>query len=405
MKTVAIICEYNPFHTGHKYQIDSIRQQFGPDCAIIAIMSGNYTQRGEIAIADKLLRAKCAVECGVNLVLELPFPYSASSAEFFAKAGVSIANSLQIVDYLSFGSECGDLSLLSSIADAMLSKDYTNAFHELQSNSEYANMGYAKLCTLALKKLGLKNAEDVISSPNNILAIEYIKALRRSDSKIAPHTHKRMGAGYNDCHIENALYQSASSIRQEIICNNPNAFDYIPSPAKEEIALATEACALPCDAEKLSSFVISYFRLASRSDGEKIHDAKGGLYNRLIEKSFESDSINKLVENTATKKFTDARIRRAIWYSLFGVTSSDIRENPMYTQLLAMDDLGRMLLCRIKKESDIAVITKPSNTSMLSDTAARQKQISDKADSLFQLTKPCFTDGNYSIKLTPYVKK
>ena len=112
MKVVAIISEYNPFHNGHKYQIDKIREELGEDTAIIAIMSGNYTQRGETAIVDKTIRAKAACLCGVNLVLELPFPFCSSSAEFFASAGVRIADRLSIVDYLAFGSESGDISLL-----------------------------------------------------------------------------------------------------------------------------------------------------------------------------------------------------------------------------------------------------------------------------------------------------
>ena len=124
MKVAAIITEYNPFHNGHKYQVDKIRELLGDDTVVIAIMSGNFTQRGEIAIADKTVRAKAAVECGVNLVLELPFPFSMSSAEFFAKGGVYIANALGIVDYLVFGSECGNIRELSDIASIMLSSEY-----------------------------------------------------------------------------------------------------------------------------------------------------------------------------------------------------------------------------------------------------------------------------------------
>lgn len=404
MKTVAIICEYNPFHSGHKHHIDAIRREFGADTNIIAIMSGNYTQRGDTAIADKLIRAKCATNCGVNLVLELPFPFSVSSAEFFAGSGVYIADALGIVDVLSFGSESGDISKLTEIADIMLAEGYTKALDTLQNSAEGSNIGYAKLCSLALELAGYKSDADEISHPNNILAIEYIKAIKRLRSKIIPHTIKRVGAGYNDDHVDNAKHQSASSIRANIICGSKECLDYIPSPAKEVIINAIADGEFPCITEKLSTAVISSLRLAAHNNGDDIHDAKGGLYNRLREKSFEADSINKLIENTATKKFTDARIRRAIWYSLFGVTSSDIREKPMYSQVLAMDNVGRMLLGRIKKESDFAVITKPSNTKMLSPTAAYQKQRSDRADSLFQLTKPCFTDGNYSIKFTPYVK-
>ena len=142
MKVAAIIAEYNPFHNGHKYQVDKIRDIFGEDTAVIAIMSGNFTQRGEPAIADKALRAKAACECGVNLVLELPFPFSMSSAEFFASAGVRIANELQIVDYLVFGSESGNLGNLADIAEIISSEEFILTTEKLSDSPKFKNMGY-----------------------------------------------------------------------------------------------------------------------------------------------------------------------------------------------------------------------------------------------------------------------
>ena len=153
MKVAAIISEYNPFHLGHKYQVDILRQELGEDTAVIAIMSGNFTQRGEAAICDKTIRAMSAVECGVNLVLELPFPYSMSSAEFFAKSGVRIANAIGVVDYLVFGSESGDISELSDIASIMSSSEYSLVLEDLMNDSDYKEYGYPELCEIALSKL------------------------------------------------------------------------------------------------------------------------------------------------------------------------------------------------------------------------------------------------------------
>ena len=136
MKTVAIISEYNPFHTGHEHQLKSIRRDFGEDTRIIAIMSGNYTQRAETAVLDKYLRAECAVLCGVDLVLELPFPYSSSSAEFFARSGVHIADSIGVVDFLSFGSECGDIESLKRTASISLTDEYKCTLKKLSSMPE-----------------------------------------------------------------------------------------------------------------------------------------------------------------------------------------------------------------------------------------------------------------------------
>ena len=171
MKTVATICEYNPFHRGHEYHLSEIKRQFGEDIAVIAIMSGNYTQRGEIAIADKYLRAECAVRAGVNLVLELPFPHSSSSAEFFASAGVKIADSIGVVDYLSFGSEIGDISLLSDIAQDMSSDEYKAALSNFILDDKNAAVGYPRACECVYEALYNKKLSSGVFSPNNITSL------------------------------------------------------------------------------------------------------------------------------------------------------------------------------------------------------------------------------------------
>ena len=173
MRTVAIICEYNPFHNGHKYQIERVRDILGEDVCVIAIMSGNYTQRADVAIADKSVRAVSAVDEGVDLVLELPFPYSMASAEFFAEAGVSIADAVG-ADYLAFGAESGDISVLNGYADLMLDESYKERFDSLDATGAD---GYAKICEKASLELAKEQGLPPISfTPNNILALEYLKA-------------------------------------------------------------------------------------------------------------------------------------------------------------------------------------------------------------------------------------
>ena len=400
MCTVAVVCEYNPFHNGHKYQIDQIRKEFGEDTCIIAIMSGNYTQRGEIAICDKGVRAKCAVLSGVNLVLELPFPYSLSSAEFFAAAAVHIASSLGTVDYLSFGSECGDINRLKKIAEYMLGDEYKAAFDQL-SQSRESSLGHPKICELALDPISRE--EDFSFTPNNILGIEYIKALKREGCSIIPHTIKRAGAAFDDSTIGAGNLQSATAIRAAVTSGDITALNYIPNITKNIILRELESGSFPTKEAALNVAVISHFRLSSPDAGTSIQDASGGLYNRLLAKSYETNNIEGLVRQTETKKYTKARIRRAMWYSLFGVTPSEVRELPAYTQLLAMDTIGRAELKKIKKRSDFQILTKPSRTSGLSEAALRQKAASDRADSLFQLTKPCPTHGNHSLTFTPFV--
>ncbi len=401
MKTAAIITEYNPFHNGHEYQIKKIRELLGEDTAVIAVMSGNFTQRGELAITDKSYRARVAVECGVNLVLELPFPYSISSAEFFAKSGVFIADSLGIVDYLVFGSECGDTKLISEIAENMLSEKFIEAVKSEENNA----LGYPQICEKAYSELFGEGLSREFFTPNNILGIEYIKALISSNSKMIPLTIMREGADYNSPYTEGTKYQSASAIREMIFHNQVSAFDYIPKNAKSIYEEATAKGAMPSNIAKLDTAVISNFRLNSPKAECKIHDAGGGLYNRLYENSMTETNIFSLVSKTETKKYTKARIRRAVWNSYFGVTSSVVKEPPAYTQVLAMDSVGRSLLKRLKKTASLQIITKPASYRGGSPAVIMQKEFSNRADSVFDLALNLPISGDFAITFTPYVKK
>ena len=404
MKVAAIIAEYNPFHKGHMYQIDRVRELVGSDTAIIAIMSGNFTQRGEIAIADKTVRAKSTIDCGVNLVLELPFPYSMSSAEFFAKSGVYIADKLGVVDYLVFGSECGDIIELSKIAEIFGSEEFRTKLCELEKCKEHKSLGFPQLCEMAYKSMVCDICNCDFTMPNNILAIEYLIALMELDSKIEPITIKRIGANYNEDFICDTEIQSASAIRSNFKDHDISALDYVPKKARAIYFEAIKNGKMPADASLLDYSVISSFRLNSTAHDVDIHDAAGGLYNRLCEMSAEATSISSLMSMTDTKKYTKARIRRAIWNTYFGVTSSDVRALPSYTQVLAMDQIGRSVLKRIKKMSDFAVITKPSSYKDLGDVVIKQKELSGKADSIYGLTLKNPNSGRFSLTFTPYVK-
>lgn len=404
MKLAAIIAEYNPFHNGHKYQIDKTRELLGEDVAIVAIMSGNYTQRGELAIADKTYRAAAAVMAGVNLVIELPFPYSCSSAEIFATAGVSIANSIG-AEYLVFGSECGDIQELTNTSNIISSNAFKKKMDEIKENKKNASLGYPQILEMAYKELSGSETTVEISSPNNILAIEYIKAIKAIGSNIIPITIKRDGAGYNEEEIMEAeKLQSATAIRGLITKSDDSAYKYIPDISKKAFAEASSKGFMPSSIEKISPAIISSLRLNSAS-GAKIFDADDGLYNRLCTLSMKTNSISSLAAMAETKKHTRSRIRRAIINSFFGVTSSLVKEAPAFTQVLAMDDVGRRVLKRIKKTTCFPCITKPSDYNNLSDAVISQKEFSNKADSVYALSLPGEIEGTYPLTFTPYVKK
>ena len=404
MKVVAIISEYNPFHQGHEYQVKEIRRTLGEDTAIIAIMSGNFTQRAEPAVCDKTIRAEAAVECGVNLVLELPFPFCMSSAEFFAKSGVRIIDGIGIVDHISFGSESGDIGEISDIASVMSSEEYSLTLESLMSNNEYKDYGYPELCQAAISMVYGKEIHRDFFTPNNILGIEYIKALHAIGSKVTPLTIKREGAGYHDIINPMAQFQSASAIRAELGENNVSALDYVPDNAKNVYLKAINNGKMPSNQSHLDYGVISHFRLSSPSAEVEIHEAAGGLYNRLCDMSAEATSISSLTNMAETKKYTKSRIKRAIWNTYFGVTSSDVRALPAYTQVLGMDAIGRSLLKRIKKVSDFPVITKPSSYKDMEDAVIRQKELSNKVDAVYGLTLKNANSGRFPLTFTPYVK-
>ena len=402
---IGIICEYNPFHNGHLYHIRKIREQFGEQTNIIAVMSGNFVQRGGIAIADKGLRAKCAVLSGVNLVLELPFPYSMSSAEYFAKAAIHILDNLGCVDYVSFGSESGSIESLLNTAQIMLSDEFSEQLENVSNDPEKRKRGHAALCEIALKSLSANRDEVVSLTPNNILALEYIKAIITSKSNIKLHTIKRAFNSFSEEDFVPGQIQSATAIRNSIEHKDISALEFIPENTKSIILNAISAGDFPCDNEKLSTAIIASLRLNSPSCHKEIHDTNGGLYNRLKDLSFKANTIESLICAAESKNFTRSRIRRALFYSLLGVTSSQFKNQPAYTQLLACDSCGRAMLKTIGKQSRFPILTKPSDIDKLPECAKPQKLASDSADAIFQMAKPHPKDGNSALRFTPFVKK
>ena len=402
MKTVAIICEYNPFHTGHKHQIERVRADFGDDTRIIAIMSGNYVQRAELATAPKYERARWAVDAGVNLVLELPFPYSLASAEFFARGGVGIAAGLGIVDALSFGTECGSAEKLKKIAENMLTDEYKEALLKKTASESSSPHGHAALAERVYLELYPDTDFDFTAS-NNILAIEYIKAAITLGFSPEFHTVKRKGALYSDKNITSAPHQSATAIRAALK-RGEAVENYLPEEIRERFSASIKEGLLPADENKLSSAVISHFLLNCQRQTD-IMDAEGGLYNRIAKKSLDATDITSLCELSKTKKYTTARIRRAMWYSYFGVTSSEVKSAPAYTTLLAADKVGLEALKQIKKVSGFPVITKAASLDALTQEGLLQKELSARADLLYQLALPKKLSASAAYKTSPYIKK
>ncbi len=403
---IGLVCEFNPFHNGHKYLVDKIYEKFGSDSVIIAVMSGNFTQRAEPAILDKYKRAEIAVENGISCILELPFPYSSSGAKYFSRAAVSILNSLSSIDYLVFGSECGNTELLSKIADNTRNREFQALFEKEISKKENFALGYARIFEKTYKLLFTNSSEfDIISKANNILAIEYLNALNSLKSEIKPYSVKRNGADFNDFETIDA-FSSASALRKyvyegslgKIQASMPKiSFDFLENAYENgEIA----------DYKELSLPLISHFRLMKSTDINKdIADCGGGIAERIISASAKATTVSELISSASTKKYTTARIRRALLCLYFGVTSADIQTLPQYTTLLACDEKGASFLRLCKKKANIIILTKPADYVNFDDGAKKQAELSNLADSIYSLAKFNKGTGFEYLCSSPYIAK
>ena len=402
MKTVAVIAEYNPFHKGHAYQLESIRRAFGEDTAIVVIMSGNFVQRGTPAVLGKFDRARMAVECGASLVLEMPFPHSASSAEYFAAAGVSIANDLSAIDYLSFGSECGDVSLISDAADKMLDPDFALMLRERLRNKTEKEKGYPRVLSELLSEMHGATLPASLFLPNNILAISYVSALKKLNSSIKPHTILRTGS--DESAADEGVFAGATHLRELLLSNQRDeALKQVPSSL---IPLWEEAFArglAPVSEAALSTAFLAHLRLLNAS-APLPAECGGGVLSLLKNAAKEAEDLPSLFAHAATKKYTQARLRRAALFSYFGVTPADIKAKPRYTQVLAMDEKGQKVLANIRKTAHISLLTKPADLHKLSLAARAQAELSYRADSVYTLLSPTPQKADLFLRTAPYRK-
>ena len=379
LKTTAIICEFNPLHTGHKYAISCAQKDSD---AVIAVMSSDIVQRGEPAIMPAVLRSRLALAAGCDLVLELPAPYSFGSAEYFARAGVYIANAIGVCDSLLFGSESGDISELKSIRDYLGSDEYNRRLLSVKDAERSA--GYMQARYNAAEKLYGKDIADKLSMPNNILALEYIKAAEMLSSNMELKTVKREGNGYND-NVSDTGYVSAGFLRKTITSGG-DISPYVPQSCIGIYKEATQMGMLGASLDKLGTAVLSYFRLAdpeSLSDYAEICD---GLEYRLCSCANKARDLDEFFSLAATKKYTNARIRRAVLSCMLGVRETDFKAPPSCVRALAANEKGLELLKRMKEESKIPVITNVAGYG--EGRASDAKELAIRVDSLYSLALP-----------------
>lgn len=395
MQVTGIIAEYNPFHNGHRYQIERVREE-NPGAHIVAVISGSFTQRGEAAVLDKWQRARLAVAGGADVVLELPLVFAVRSAQDFARGGVALLDRLGIVDELAFGAEEKSIAKIAKIASTIDNPAMQSSLHEKISGGQ----SYATALTEAIRLV----VDDSITSttnttntstdysallhqPNNILAIEYLRSLKALDSPIAPLLIPRAGAGYHDSDIA-APNASATAVRRLLTAASERATSVasvaqaIPATISElltgdERALLAAALPLatldaisditPAELPQLERLFLPLRTLLLRSrydELQSIYSINEGLENRIVDCAQRASSYAELIAATTTKRYSASRISRTLLYILLGLTATDTREldacGPLYARLLAVGPRGRELLPLIKARASIPLITKTS---------------------------------------------
>lgn len=364
---ISVICEYNPFHFGHKYQLEKLKSSFG---GVVCIMSGNIVQRGSVAVADKFLRAEAALKNGADLVLELPIPYCCSSAKDFAAAGVHIADAIGS-DLLAFGAEDDEetiLDVFSFVSKPDFSsriKDYINI---------KGNVSYPKaLFELIKDKFGEETAE-AVKKPNNILALEYLSALESKTVK--PFFIKR-----------NPDFLSSSSIRSKT--DGEEMIKHLPEESKTvfEKALKTS---FPREAKKLDSFFIGSLRRAEKEDfkEKELYSVTEDLFRKITQASVKCSTVDELVASCCDKVYTSARIRRAVNSIVFGITASRVQTAPSYTSVLAANEKGREILKKAKKLNRIDIVTKPVRALDFGGATKEQFLFSKSVEDIIALSDP-----------------
>ena len=360
MNITGIITEYNPFHNGHLYHLTEAKSATKAD-GIVCIMSGNFVQRGGPAIIDKWKRTEMALNNGVDLVIELPTYYAVSSAEFFAKGSVSILNSLGIVNNIFFGSECGNTEKLIKIAKVLTNED--EDFRNILKENLTLGLTFAKSREKSLVEY-FKDDEltSILSSSNNILGIEYIKALLRLNSTIAPNTLKREGSSYNEKNLTSS-FASATSIRETVKANKSlsSLKDFMPEESFKIFNQQKENDYPFVFDEDMYTY-IKYKIQTNCVNFNNLYEVTEGLDNKIIKEISSSTSYNDLVLKIKSKRYTFSKISRILTHIFIGLDNFNINElndeSNLYARVLGFNKKGREMLSLIKANSNIPLITK-----------------------------------------------
>lgn len=362
MKVCGIIAEYNPFHNGHAYHIQKTKEDTGAD-AVIAVMSGNFVQRGDPALFDKWTRTKMALKNGIDLVIELPTYYAVSSAEFFAQGSIGLLDSLGIVDYVSFGSKTTDLDVLKRVANILYLEptDYKNLLQaELKKGVSYPIARSNALKSFTKKEYNAKYITEILLDSNNILGIEYLKALMYNNSSIIPNIVERKGEDYNSVNIVDGVC-SSTAIRKILTEENTEILkDVMPESSFDILNTEIINGKQPMRLKNFEKEIFYVLRRALAEDLFMLSDVSEGLENLLKKSSNETSEIEKLIDALKSKRYTRTRIQRILLHALLNITKDEVsnyKYNPQYIRVLGFTKTGEKLLSQIYNKANIPIVT------------------------------------------------
>lgn len=391
MKIIGIICELNPLHNGHKYLIDMARTKFGADYVLL-VMSGDYTQRGTPSIVSKELRTKMALMTGADAVFELPVQYATGSAEYFASGAISLLNSLGIVDHVLFGSENGDIEEIQKIASIL--NDEPQEYKKILQDNLKKGLNFASARDNALKRIISFDNNDILIGSNNILGIEYCRALLATGSRITPLTVKREGSDYTD-EVLSDNYSSASAIRKALEENRSDSVKDALSKNMPSDVLDLLLNNHSYNCLDNYSGLLHYKLLLGRKDGFTSYaDIHRDLSDKIIKNLPKYTTISEFTSLLKSKDLTYTRIQRCLLHILLGIRQDTLdilkSENyPVYLRLLGFRKESSALLARIKEYSAIPVISRMSDSFKIEDNIQKELLSEDVlASDIYHLIVP-----------------
>lgn len=381
MRIAGIVAEYNPFHLGHQHQIRETRRRLGEACGIVCVMSGDFVQRGEAAVFSKYARAEAAVRCGADLVIELPLPWCISSAEGFARGAVGLLTGLGVVDTLSFGSESGNAELLAETANCLDSECYREALHRYLAEGR----PFAVCRQKAVEAVSGAEYGEVLSRPNDNLAVEYLRAVRRCGTDMEPLAIQRIGAGHDD--LTPGAARSGAALRQMLV-NGIDISREIPPSAAEVFQREIKEGRGPVTPETMEPLLLSRLRMLDAEDFARLPDAAEGLERKLFSACRTQPNMTAIYDTVKSKRYAHARIRRMTLSAALGITKNDIFESPPYARILAFNDWGSVILRKSKETGTIPILSKPTEVRTMEASSQAVFQRTAKAHDLFALAYP-----------------